>query len=147
MFTGVVSPLSLVESGFGVDGQKLQPTAAGQAAGGYVSTRTANQAAVVMGNSNRTIVNGFLLEDASSSATAVRFAQNEIEFLIGPPPASVVPFITDHPHSQTICARAGVAFTVVAGGTPPLTYQWSFGGTEAIDAIAEVVEPPEGFGT
>jgi len=132
LFSGVGSPLNLVESGFGVDGQKLQPTAAGKSAAGYSSVRWANEATVVIGNSNRTIVNGFLLEDASPSAPGVRFAQNEIEFLIGAAPATVAPFISSQPHSQTIVAGGGVAFSVAAGGTPPLSYQWFVGETNPI---------------
>ncbi len=38
--------------------------------------------------------------------------------------ALVAPSITSHPQSQTVAAGAGVTFSVVATGTPPLTYQW-----------------------
>lgn len=34
------------------------------------------------------------------------------------------PTVTSHPVSQTVTAGAGVAFSVTATGTPPLTYQW-----------------------
>jgi hypothetical protein len=80
-FTGVGSPLSLVESGFNVDGQRLQPNANGQAVAGYTSAAPANQAALVLGNSGRTILNGFFLEDANSAA-AVQLAENEIQSLL-----------------------------------------------------------------
>jgi len=35
-------------------------------------------------------------------------------------------FITTQPQSQTVCAGTPVTFTVVAGGSAPLTYQWQF---------------------
>jgi hypothetical protein len=71
---------------FTYDGLRLEPTAGGLAVAGYTKTVLLTQTAVVIGNSGRTIVNGFLLEEASSSDTAARFAQNEIQFLLNLPP-------------------------------------------------------------
>src|SRR6266436_5679386 len=48
------------------------------------------------------------------------------------------PAITPQPANETFYAGSPVTFTVVAGGTPPLSYQWTFnntnivGGTNAI---------------
>ena len=39
-------------------------------------------------------------------------------------PASVAPSITTQPASQTVTAGQTATFTVVASGTPPLSYQW-----------------------
>jgi len=41
-------------------------------------------------------------------------------------PSGQPPTITTHPQSQTVSAGANVTFTVVANGTPPLSYQWRF---------------------
>ena len=38
------------------------------------------------------------------------------------------PVITNQPLSQTIIAGSNVTFTVLAGGTSPLSYQWQFNG-------------------
>ncbi len=36
----------------------------------------------------------------------------------------VLPFLTQQPQSQSVPAGTNVTFSVVAGGTPPLAYQW-----------------------
>jgi hypothetical protein len=41
-------------------------------------------------------------------------------------PSGQPPVITTQPQSQTVTAGANVTFTVVASGTPPLSYQWRF---------------------
>jgi pectate lyase len=40
--------------------------------------------------------------------------------------AATAPFIVAHPQSQTVAPSNSVSFTVVAGGSMPLTYQWYF---------------------
>lgn len=77
LFSGLTNRLGCINL-FNVDGQKLQPTAGGQAEAGFVGTPMANQAAIVVGNQDRTIVNGFGLEEIPCGADAVRLAQNEI---------------------------------------------------------------------
>jgi hypothetical protein len=128
LFTGLSSPLNFVKGFFLDDGQQLQPTAGGQAAAGYTSGASANQAAVVIGNARRTLVNGFILEEASPSANGVRLAQNEIDFLAGsaqPAP----PFFTLQPRSQTVVMGAKATFSPLVSGTAPFTYQWLKSGT------------------
>ena len=44
--------------------------------------------------------------------------------------STVPPAITTQPASQTVTAGDTVAFTVVASGTAPLSYQWKKGGTD-----------------
>src|SRR5213076_3283574 len=39
-------------------------------------------------------------------------------------PAPVAPTITTQPSNQTVTAGQAATFTVVAGGTAPLSYQW-----------------------
>jgi hypothetical protein len=41
----------------------------------------------------------------------------------------VPPTITSQPQSQTVMAGQSTSFSVVAGGTGPLNYQWNFSGT------------------
>src|SRR5262249_16173107 len=83
LFAGLSSPL-LFQDIYNIDGEMLQPSSSARAAAGYLATPAANQAAVVIGNLNRTIVNSFILDTAVSAADATQFAQNEIDFLIGP---------------------------------------------------------------
>jgi len=84
-FSGLRSPLALTDHGFDEDGQKDHVLAGGYGVAGFAAGAQPGEAAVVIGNSGRTIVNGFFLEDVTSSAAAVQFARNEIEFLINTP--------------------------------------------------------------
>lgn len=62
----------------------------------------------------------------------------------------VPPSITTHPTNRTVNAGATASFTVVAAGTAPLSYQWSFGGidlagqTSATLTLANVGSTNEG---
>jgi Zn-dependent metalloprotease len=51
-------------------------------------------------------------------------------------PSGQPPTITTHPQSQTVTAGANVTFTVVATGTPPLSYQWRKDGQDLAGATA-----------
>src|SRR5690349_12781058 len=42
--------------------------------------------------------------------------------------AAASPSITTQPQSQSVMAGSNVAFTVVAGGQTPLSYQWALNG-------------------
>ena len=44
-------------------------------------------------------------------------------------PGPFPPGITAQPTNQTVVVGGTVTFTVMAGGTPPLSYQWNFNGT------------------
>jgi hypothetical protein len=50
--------------------------------------------------------------------------------------AGVAPSITAEPAGQTVVAGSTVTFTVTATGTPPLSYQWRFNGTNISAATA-----------
>ncbi len=50
--------------------------------------------------------------------------------------ASQAPSITTHPSSQTVSAGGSATFTVAAGGTPPLSYQWQRNGVDIPGATA-----------
>jgi hypothetical protein len=77
-FKGLTSPLNLSPNGYNENADEMQPTAAGTAVAGFQSVVTANSAAVVVANSGRTILDGFLIDDAASAA-AIQFAENEIQ--------------------------------------------------------------------
>ena len=49
---------------------------------------------------------------------------------------NVAPAITVQPQSQTVAAGSNVTFSVQAGGTAPLSYQWRYAGTNIPGATA-----------
>ncbi len=84
-FNQVTNPLALFERGYNDDGDKLQPTLGGVAVAGHTAAAANGQAAVVIGNSGRTIVNSMALQDATNApAQAAQFALNEIFYLLAP---------------------------------------------------------------
>jgi uncharacterized repeat protein (TIGR01451 family) len=82
LFAGLPNPFVLVQGGWGINGDLLNPIAGGTAVAGYTSNPAANQTALVIGNSGRTLLNGFLVDDAQTGSDAVRFAENEIQMLL-----------------------------------------------------------------
>ena len=46
------------------------------------------------------------------------------------------PYIVTQPASQTVVAGDSAVFSIVAGGTPPLSYQWSINGTNLLNATS-----------
>ncbi|MCL4788711.1 MAG: immunoglobulin domain-containing protein [Verrucomicrobia bacterium] len=83
LFVGLGKPVSFKEINLLEDVQKLHPMPGGRSVAGFVGSATPGEAAVVIGNGGRTIVNGFYAEGASTSADAIQLAQNEIAFLVG----------------------------------------------------------------
>lgn len=134
LFTGLNSPLILVESGFNTDVLKLQPTAGGQAIAGFVGSPTVNQAGLVLGQSGRTLVQGFFIEDVESTDDAVRLAQNELDYLFGPLAPANGPAIIADPQSQTVLTGGSVTLRAAVSGSLPLDYQWRKGGTNILGA-------------
>jgi hypothetical protein len=51
----------------------------------------------------------------------------------------VPPAITNQPSSQVAAAGGTAVFTVTAAGTAPLGYQWTFGGTNLSNALADTL--------
>ena len=123
LFTGVGTPLTFQEIGLNIDGQQLQPIAGAQAAGGFVSSPASNQAAIVIGNSGLTILNGFTFEEAApgSSNAVVQLAMNEITSLAV---ITAPPTIVSQPADATVTAGNSATFTIAAFGSPPLSYCW-----------------------
>jgi hypothetical protein len=132
-FDGVGSPLNLSDTLI-YDGLKLVALPEGVAVAGFTSTSTTNEAAIVIASSGRTIVNSFLLEEATVSDNAVQFAQNEILFLLNPP---TTPMIVQQPANVSIVpspvtsttTTSNATLAVRALGLGPLAYQWQFWGT------------------
>ena len=52
--------------------------------------------------------------------------------------SNTAPFIITPSRSQTVATGSNAVFTVTAGGTAPLGYQWRFDGTDLSDANASV---------
>ena len=67
---------------YGINGQLFQPAGAGVAVAGFQSAPAADQAALILDNSGRTILNGFLLDNATTSTAAIQLAENEIQAAI-----------------------------------------------------------------
>jgi hypothetical protein len=133
LFAGVGSPFSIVDT-LTYDGLKLLPQPGGSAVGGYTSVVTPGEAALVIGDSGRTIVHGFLLEEALFSDQAARFAQDEIQLLAPREPA-----ITNQPQDQLVAAGSTASFSVSVSGDPPLTYQWFFNETTLLTGATETI--------
>src|SRR5205809_687207 len=57
--------------------------------------------------------------------------------------ATVAPTITTPPANQTVAAGQTATFTVVAGGTAPLSYQWQKNGANITGATSESYKTPE----
>ncbi|MEO6034368.1 MAG: protease pro-enzyme activation domain-containing protein [Verrucomicrobiota bacterium] len=74
-----------------------------------------NTIEITSGSSDSTVSNNF-----SSSVT----------------PVVALPTILTQPTNQVVVVGADVSFSVVASGTGPLIYQWSFGGTNLVGANA-----------
>ncbi len=53
--------------------------------------------------------------------------------------APTPPVITAQPTNQTVVAGSTPTFTVVAAGTPPINFQWSFNGTNIVGATNNVL--------
>jgi hypothetical protein len=67
---------------WGDNGDRLQPLAGSAALAGFQSYSGYGQAASVLGNSGRTIVNGFLFDDVTVDSQAVQLAKNQIQLLM-----------------------------------------------------------------
>ena len=72
------------------------------------------------------VANAFGSEDSSNAV-----------LIVGEPPV-----IVGQPTNQTIGLGEAAAFAVTATGTAPLAYQWSFGGTNLVDATNSVLLIP-----
>ncbi|HTQ50185.1 MAG TPA: protease pro-enzyme activation domain-containing protein [Candidatus Acidoferrales bacterium] len=82
LFAGLPNPFELIQGSWSQNGDLLNPVAGGVAAAGFTSSPATDQTALVIGNYGRTILNGFLVDNAQTGSDAVRFAENEIQMLL-----------------------------------------------------------------
>ena len=107
--------------------------------GALVGTPTAASGQIVPSGNNLQIghdpsmstryFNG-LIDEASVYSTALSAAQIQAIYLAGMSgkcPVATPPSILVPPTNQAVTVGSNVTFSVTAAGTPPLSYQWSFG--------------------
>jgi hypothetical protein len=82
IFDGLGSSVGFSQDVWGDNGDRLQPLAGSAALAGFQSYSGYGQAASVLGNSGRTIVNGFLFDDVTVDSQAVQLAKNQIQLLM-----------------------------------------------------------------
>ena len=140
-FKGVTAPLGSFWWTYDTHGERLAALTGGQAVAGYSNAVVADQAAIVVAHSGRTVLNGFLAEELSSSSDAVQLAQNQIEYLLqysspaAPPRISRGVLLADGSFQLQFNATAGASYTVM--GSTNLT-NWEVLGTAT-------EEPPGNF--
>ena len=122
LFAGLSSPLNFSEINLDENAQKLHATAGARVVAGFAGGPASGEAAVVIGNGGRTIVNGFYVEGASANTNAIRLAQNEISFLIGAvaPPALAISDIQSANGQFGFSAGGSVGQVVVIEASPDL---------------------------
>jgi uncharacterized repeat protein (TIGR03803 family) len=133
LFNGVATPVTF-EDLVNIDGQTLQPTGTGNAVAGFVSSPSANSAAIIIGNSGQTILNGFLFGEITPPANGVQLASNEIQLVIGGNFSNAPPVIIMQPVSQLVTVGENATFSVSAVGTAPMSYYWRWDGTNIAGA-------------
>ena len=139
-FTGVTSPISFAGTWVD-DGDQLQPTTGGTAVAGFVSTAgTTNQAAIIVGNSNRTIINGFIFDEITDHSQGTQLATNEIQFLL----QNTAPVLnsTGGPYTITEGQDLVLSATITdADASQTLTVTWDIDNDGDADATATVASP------
>jgi hypothetical protein len=87
----VSSPVTFSEVGWNDDGDELDAVGLGTAMAGFTAVPTVGQAAIVVGNSGRTIANGWLFDELNG-ANGVNLVANEISYVLSgaiPEPATL----------------------------------------------------------
>jgi hypothetical protein len=92
-FNGVSSPLGLEETIYNINGDTFQPASGGTAVAGLTSSVTTDEGSIIIGNSGRTILNGFELDDAQTPSAMTQLVENEISSDLVPAgsPVSITP--------------------------------------------------------
>ena len=132
LFKGVTAPLSQFWWAYDTHGERLAALIGGQAVAGYSNAVVADQAAIVVAHSGRTLLNGFLVEELSSSSDAIQLAQNEIEYLLqhssptARPRISRAVLLADGSFQLQFNASTGASYSVM--GSTNLT-NWQVLGT------------------
>ena len=85
-----VSGLATIgDYGGGDNGDRLEPAAGATALGGFVSSPTTNEAAIVLGNGDRSIFHGFAALDMDLNSY-LHLIENEVEYLMNPNTAPTI---------------------------------------------------------
>ena len=132
-----------------------------------ISTQPASQTTITGGNASFTVLadgsaplcyqwnfNGTALSGATGSALALNSVQTtaagsytvvvtnslgSVTSVVATLTVNVPPGITTQPLSETVTAGQNTSFSVVASGTAPLSYQWSFNGTPLSGATSSTL--------
>jgi hypothetical protein len=87
IWTGVNSPLVLQDTGALDNGDKLSPAVGSQAIAQFITGGgTPDGGAIVIGNDGRTVINGFIADNAVDEEQMIQLAKNEILFVLPPVP-------------------------------------------------------------
>jgi hypothetical protein len=79
------------------------------------------------------------LTDAGSYTVVVTNGAGSVTSAVAALTVYVPPAITTQPQSQTVTQGVNVAFSVMASGTTPLSYKWSFNGTAVSGATSSAL--------
>ena len=141
LLSGLAQPLGFINFAFGEDGQRFHvlPGAYGVAGSGV--NPASGQAALVIANTGRTIINGFYSEEFAHSGEAVRLAVNEIAFLTGRV-SGTSPLVQIQPRDETAVPGAQITLQLTASGGNPLSYQWFHNGSVVPGATSPVYRIP-----
>jgi len=86
--------------------------------------------------SGRVVVFGFPFETITSGVRRAEYMADILTFLIQPPSTNAPAVVWTSPQNTTVVVGANATLSVVAGGTPPLAYQWRFNGSTLPGATA-----------
>jgi hypothetical protein len=67
------------------DGDKLDPIGGALALAGFTAAPGAGEAAIILGNSGRTLYNGFLWDEIADAVNGTSLIANQIDYLLNPP--------------------------------------------------------------
>jgi hypothetical protein len=145
LFAGLGSPLDFSEINLIEDAQRLHPLSGARGVAGFSRDSTSGEAAVVIGNGGRTILNGFYVEGASLGTEATLLAENEISFLSGTssPPAPVISDIRYSANSEFGFSVVGPVGQVVVIESSPDFQIWTALQTNTLDSSRLPFTDPE----
>lgn len=86
--------------------------------------------------SGRVVILGFPFETITNAARRNEYMADILTFLTQPASTNAPAAVLTAPLNTTVVVGATATLSVVAGGTPPLSYQWRFNGTNLPGATA-----------
>jgi len=111
----------------------LTATGAGATAALNYSGGTGGAAAIQYDGSaggGRTVVFGFPFETIRDATRRNQYMSDILAFLSLPPGTNLGPSILTQPLAQFAIIGSNATFSVIASGTPPLSYQWQLNGVD-----------------